>query len=88
MFSGDSMANDNGDQFSTTDRDNDRSSWYFNCAGEFGRGGWWYNYCGESNLNGQYYDRPSAPDATGIWWGHWHGAGYSLKATTMMIQKT
>ena len=39
MFSGDSMAANDGDQFTTTDRDND--VWTSgNCAEDHGRGGW------------------------------------------------
>ena len=81
------MAANDGRPFSTTDRDNDGASWR-NCAEVAGQGGWWYYACTNANLNGVYHHTPSAPDATGIWWYHWHGAYYSLKATTMMIQKT
>ena len=86
MFSGDSMTYNDGTQFTTTDRDNDEYSG--NCAKGLGRGGWWYVDCTNANLNGVYHHSPSAPDATGIWWWYWHGNRYSLKATTMMIQKT
>ena len=80
------MARNDGRPFTTTDRDNDVSP--FNCSEEYGRGGWWYSACTDANLNGVYHHTPSAPDYSGIWWYHWHGAYYSLKATTMMIQKT
>ena len=83
MFSGDSMVGNDGEQFSTADRDNDGVSNY-NCAEGRGRGGW----CGYSNLNGVYHHSPRTTDRTGIWWGHWHGWDYSLKATTMMVRKT
>ena len=91
IFSGDSMSYNNGDQFSTADRDNDGSSW--NCAEGRGRGGWWYGWglglgCGLSNLNGVYHHLPRTTDYTGIWWDDWHGKRYSLKATTMMVRKT
>ena len=79
------MAGNNGEQFSTTDNDNDVWS-FINCAEEKGRGGWWYGYCGEANLNGVYHHTPSAPDE-GIFWWTWNRYD-SLKATTMMIQKT
>ena len=45
----------NGMNFSTYDRDNDRSRGY-NCASAWG-GGWWYNACDRLirfNLNGRY----------------------------------
>ena len=91
MFPGDSMARYDGLQFSTRDRDNDgRSS--VNCAKDAGQAGWWYKwflvYCSWSNLNGVYHHSPRTTDYTGIWWGHWHGWYYSLKATTMMVRNT
>ena len=86
MFSGNSMAYNNGDQFSTTDRDNDGNP-YGNCAEGAGRGGWWYRQCTLANLNGVYHHTPSATDQTGIYWGNWHGSD-SLKATTMMVRQT
>ena len=87
MFSGDSLAANDGDQFTTTDRDNDLYS-PSNCAEVRGRGGWWYDLCTAANLNGVYHHTPSATDRTGIIWRYWHGTRYSLKATTMMIRKT
>ena len=47
----DSMAEHNGNAFSTRDRDNDRDS--RSCATTYG-GAWWYNACYYSNLNGKY----------------------------------
>ena len=85
MFSGDDMAYNDGYQFSTIDRDNDRS---YNCAEDHGRGGWWYEACTGANLNGVYHHTPSAPDYTGIYWEDWLGYHYSLKATTMMVRQT
>ena len=87
MFSGNSMAYNDGEQFTTTDRDNDGHP-SRNCAEMRGRGGWWYVACTNANLNGVYHHTPRTTDATGIWWGRWHGSGYSLKATTMMVRKT
>ena len=81
------MAGNDGQQFSTTDNEND--VWASdNCAEERGRGGWWYRRCTDANLNGVYHHTPSATDLTGIYWWGWHGYYYSLKATTMMIRKT
>ena len=44
-----SPAHHRGLQFSTKDRDNDRSK--NNCASSM-KGGWWYNSCQHSHLNG------------------------------------
>ena len=86
MFSGDSMAYNNGNLFTTTDRDNDGAPG--NCVFAYGRGGWWYWFCTSANLNGVYHHSPRTTDGTGIWWVGWHGGQYSLKATSMMVQKT
>ena len=87
LFSGNAMWGNYGQQFTTTDRNNDGTS-SRNCAEERGRGGWWYQNCGTANLNGVYHHTPNTTDLTGIYWWHWHRSYYSLKATTMMIQKT
>ena len=81
------MALSNGNLFSTVDRDND-SSPSVNCAVNYGRGGWWYGRCGHSNLNGVYHYSPRTKDRTGIFWWNWYDVFYSMKATTMMVQKT
>ena len=86
MFSGDSMSYNDGEQFSTADRDNDGWS-SDNCAEEYGQAGWWYGWCTQANLNGVYHHTPRTTDRTGIWWGGWHGSD-SLKASTMMVRKT
>ena len=78
----------NGRQFTTYDVDNDDRP-TVNCA-ELRRGAWWYWWygpCSDSNLNGEYHPSASAPKETGIYWVDWYGFGYSLKATTMMIQR-
>ena len=41
-----------------------------------------------ANLNGVYHHTPRTTDYTGMYWIDWHGYKYSLKVTTMMIQKT
>lgn len=48
----DSMERQNGNKFTTYDKDNDWSS-RFNCAQRW-KGAWWYNSCHDSNLNGIY----------------------------------
>ncbi|KAK6165553.1 hypothetical protein SNE40_022461 [Patella caerulea] len=47
---GDSMADMNGQPFSTYDRDNDNAT-DRNCAAEYG-GGYWFNACGQCNPTG------------------------------------
>ncbi|XP_076073742.1 microfibril-associated glycoprotein 4-like isoform X2 [Mytilus galloprovincialis] len=81
---GDSFATQNGQKFTTKDRDNDPFSG--NCATLY-IGAWWYGACHSSNLNGKYYHVSKSPYATGINWFTWHGHYYSLKSTTMMIRK-
>jgi len=52
---GDSMNHDNGQKFSTRDRDQDLDS-NRNCA-EVRTGGWWYFACGMTHLTGQNTDK-------------------------------
>ncbi|XP_063404621.1 microfibril-associated glycoprotein 4-like [Mytilus trossulus] len=82
---GDSMTFQNGQKFSTKDRDND--IWGNDCAEE-SKGAWWYSTCHYSNLNGLYlegYMNDSYAD--GVIWQTWKGFRYSLKETIMMIRK-
>ena len=74
-----------GHQFSTRDRDNDRSS--SNCAIIYS-GAWWYNSCHFSNLNGLYHGGEH-PDsfANGVNWEAWRGYYYSLKFTEMKLRR-
>ncbi|CAC5377677.1 Fibrinogen-like protein 1,Angiopoietin-related protein 2,Ficolin-1 [Mytilus coruscus] len=81
---GDSFTTQNGQKFTTKDRDNDPYSG--NCATLY-IGAWWYGACHSSNLNGKYYYVSKSPYAKGINWFTWHGHYYSLKSTTMMIRK-
>ncbi|XP_037071415.1 ficolin-2-like [Pollicipes pollicipes] len=84
-FSGDaghSMPRQNGQQFSTRDRDNDAHS--NSCARTY-KGAWWYEQCHDSNLNGLYL-RGSHPDGQYggmVTWKFWKGQRYSLKFTEM-----
>ena len=50
----DFMIANNGQNFSTIDRDND--NWHDSCSQLFGGSGWWRNACHYSDLNGIYGD--------------------------------
>ncbi|XP_052080666.1 microfibril-associated glycoprotein 4-like [Mytilus californianus] len=76
--------NHNGMMFSTTDRDNDRSTG--DCATKY-KGAWWYNACHMANLNGEYLGGQYSTGANGIVWWKWKGYQYSLKSTKIMIKR-
>ncbi|XP_074637689.1 ficolin-2-like [Acropora palmata] len=79
---GDSMAYQNGTQFSTKDQANDLSS--VSCAEKY-KGAWWYKSCHRSNLNGQYLGGPHDTFADGINWKSFRGQHYSLKRSEMKL---
>eukprot|EP00058_Branchiostoma_floridae_P001310 XP_002586798.1 hypothetical protein BRAFLDRAFT_243239 [Branchiostoma floridae] len=90
---GDSMTgrfvSQNGQMFSTMDRDNDANSG--SCSQRFGQAGWWYGLCSRSFLNGHYLGschRPenSCPKYQGVLWYRWRGDRYSLKSVSMKIR--
>ena len=84
---GDSMVgghSHNGMQFTTHDRDNDRSS-ARNCAVVY-QGAWWYNDCHHSNLNGKYLR--GVNDNKSVRWHTFNTAvrSYSLKWSEMKLK--
>ncbi|XP_035697724.1 microfibril-associated glycoprotein 4-like [Branchiostoma floridae] len=85
---GDSMDyHNNGQRFSTMDRDNDASK--IDCSQRYGQGGWWFWSCSYSFLNGRYLGNcgNSCPYGQGVMWYHWRGGGtYSLKSVSMKIR--
>ncbi|KAK2151393.1 hypothetical protein NP493_2630g00001 [Ridgeia piscesae] len=81
---GDSLRHHDDSEFSTRDRDNDKTSTTW-CAQSY-KGGWWYNKCLQANLNGLYLGGANTTIFEGINWGHWHGTSYSLKMVAMKIR--
>ncbi|KAL7851922.1 hypothetical protein SRHO_G00177070 [Serrasalmus rhombeus] len=80
----DSMAYNNGQKFSTFDKDQD--SWPGNCAKSF-LGAFWYNGCHYANPNGIYlWGKDGTLFAIGDVWYHWKTFDYSLKSITMKIR--
>ncbi|XP_071111451.1 microfibril-associated glycoprotein 4-like [Haliotis cracherodii] len=84
VFSGDtgnSMAQHNGQAFSTRDRDLDLDT-DGSCAQKY-LGGWWYEDCHSSNLNGEYNNTHYGK---GINWEKWRGYYYSLQTSVMKVR--
>ncbi|XP_035664240.1 uncharacterized protein LOC118407816 [Branchiostoma floridae] len=83
---GDSLSN-NGQRFSTVDRDNDAWSGY-HCSQQLGQGGWWHSACSFSYLNGRYLGNcgDSCSYLQGVVWVEWTGRYYSLKSVSMKIR--
>ncbi|XP_078586198.1 scavenger receptor cysteine-rich domain-containing protein DMBT1-like [Branchiostoma floridae x Branchiostoma japonicum] len=77
----------NGQRFSTVDRDNDILSGV-HCSQRFGQGGWWFINCRTSALNGGYLGNcgRSCPLGQGLVWFPWTGNTYSLKSVSMKIR--
>ena len=81
---GDSLHYQNGQKFSTKDRDNDVYN-SKNCAVSY-KGAWWYNACHYSNLNGLYLSGTHTSSADGVNWVHFKGYHYSLKFSEMKLK--
>ncbi|XP_078699848.1 angiopoietin-related protein 1-like [Branchiostoma floridae x Branchiostoma belcheri] len=84
---GDGMGDNNGQMFSTVDRDND--SWSGgSCSQGRGQAGWWFRSCSVVSLNGRYLGNcgNSCPPRQGVMWIHWRGERYSLKSVSMKIR--
>ncbi|XP_035664259.1 angiopoietin-related protein 2-like isoform X2 [Branchiostoma floridae] len=86
---GDSMGYNNGQRFSTRDRDNDASSSQ-HCSQKYGQAGWWFgdDECSWSYLNGRYLGNcgNSCTYQQGVLWVDWRGWSYSLKSVSMKIR--
>ncbi|XP_078663340.1 angiopoietin-2-like [Branchiostoma floridae x Branchiostoma belcheri] len=84
---GDAMAHNDGQMFSTVDRDNDTWS-SLHCSQRYGQGGWWFGGCSASFLNGRYLRNcgNSCPAWQGVVWWRWRGRHYSLKSVSMKIR--
>jgi ficolin len=70
----DTFTSHSGAQFSTVDRDNDKSA--TNCA-KYHSSGWWFTSCYQLNLNGNYY--------VGMMWHNGEEWVY-LKRTRMAVR--
>ncbi|KAF1373415.1 hypothetical protein PFLUV_G00238630 [Perca fluviatilis] len=80
---GDALSYQNGQKFSTFDKDQDSSP--TNCARSY-LGGFWYNDCHYTNPNGVYrWGFDSTLFAVGVEWRPWKGLNYSLKVISMKI---
>ena len=77
---GDSLVNRNGMEFSTNDKDHDKSGKH--CAKEL-ESAWWYKHCTRSPLNGRYSETSQVADGHGIQWRMWKSENYSLKKSEM-----
>ena len=75
---GDALSYHNGMEFSTKDRDNDKSS--VNCAAS-DHGAWWYQSCSYCNLNGKY-----KLSGGGVVWLHSNGNYYSLRKAEIKVR--
>lgn len=90
LIIGDSLMYQNGQAFTTKDRDND--PWtrtnlkYKNNCGIYHQGAWWYHSCAHSNLNGLYM-KEGKGFGKGMFWVHWKTNWYSTKSSPLMIRR-
>ena len=86
---GDSLTvRQNGQRFSTPDRDNDAAEdESFDCVAAY-HGPWWHGSCYHSLLTGKYFTsrHGSISEPHGIIWSTWKGHYYSLPAAEMKIR--
>ncbi|XP_031418017.1 microfibril-associated glycoprotein 4-like [Clupea harengus] len=82
---GDSLANHNGQRFSTFDRDQD--AWYWGqCNQDHKWGGFWFHHCTNANTNGRYqWKNYRVNDGSGLNWSGWTVS--SLKAISMKVRR-
>ncbi|XP_066515859.1 microfibril-associated glycoprotein 4-like [Hoplias malabaricus] len=82
---GNSMEANNGQKFSTFDKDQDTHE-TVNCAKSY-LGGFWYSNCHHANPNGVYlWGKDGTHYAIGNVWLHWKGYDYGLKFISMKIR--
>ncbi|XP_072513258.1 microfibril-associated glycoprotein 4-like [Salminus brasiliensis] len=82
---GDSLETNNGQKFSTFDKDQD-SNKASSCAKAY-LGGFWYSSCHHANPNGIYlWGQDKTYNAIGNVWYHWKGYDYGLKVISMKIR--
>ncbi|XP_053332840.1 microfibril-associated glycoprotein 4-like [Clarias gariepinus] len=82
---GNSMATNNGQKFSTFDKEQDTHT-QLNCAKSY-LGAFWYSQCHNTNPNGIYlWGRDDSRYAIGNVWQHWKGYHYGLKYISMKIR--
>ena len=80
---GDSLTYHNGMEFSTNDKDNDKTGETdINCAKLY-QSAWWYRNCYRSSLNGRYSQTSQVVYGHGIQWRKWKGTKNSLKKSEM-----
>ncbi|XP_066289705.1 veficolin-1-like [Branchiostoma lanceolatum] len=87
---GDEIIHDNnGQRFSTVDRDNDEWSGG-HCSQVYGQAGWWFGACSQSVLNGRYLGNcgNSCPAYQGVVWRRWGGSYESMKSVSVKIRPT